>query len=146
MRLPCRFGAAVASLILLAACGGGGSPESQIELPPAASTTAPAPGASIAGSSGAPASPVVGGPTTTAAPSQWTPASANLAGMSSGCGNVGLASLIAQDRVVASVAGTGLFAQPSSSDQWTALGTAGDKIANRMSALLVDPQQPNTFW
>ena len=48
--------------------------------------------------------------------------------------------------MVASVTGTGLFTQTSAGDQWEPFGRSGDTINNRMSQLLVDPQQPNTIW
>jgi photosystem II stability/assembly factor-like uncharacterized protein len=86
-------------------------------------------------------------PTSTTAPKPWVEAATNLVGLTSECGNVNLASLPGQDVVIASVAQHGLYAQPSGTDQWNPLGTnGGDAVRNRMGSIVVDPDNPSTFW
>ena len=78
----------------------------------------------------------------------WTPATGNLAGMASECGNVSLVSARPdRDELIASVSLHGLWSTTGTSD-WTALGTgAGSaQISNRGSKIVYDPDHPNTFW
>jgi photosystem II stability/assembly factor-like uncharacterized protein len=79
----------------------------------------------------------------------WVPAAGNLAGLKSECGN--LSSVSARpdrDMVIASVAQQGLWATADGADAWTQLGQGGSsaKITNRGSAIVFDPDHPDTFW
>jgi photosystem II stability/assembly factor-like uncharacterized protein len=77
------------------------------------------------------------------------PASANLTGMSSECGNLGrVAASPYADIVVAGVAQHGLWASENGAKGWTQLGTASGSatITNRTSAIVYDPNRPGTFW
>jgi photosystem II stability/assembly factor-like uncharacterized protein len=137
--------ALIAATGALMACGGNSSGP-DIPLSSAPLTTEPASTTPIT----APADSGTGStvpPSTTTAPKPWVEAATNLVGLTSECGNVNVASRPGQDMVIASVAQHGLFAQTSGSDQWTPLGTkGGDKVGNRMSSIVVDPDNPATFW
>jgi len=79
----------------------------------------------------------------------WMPASANLTGLDSECGNVsGMASRSDRDMIIVGVAKQGLFASSDGSPMWTALGTGPGSamIVNRMSGVVFDPMHPDTFW
>jgi photosystem II stability/assembly factor-like uncharacterized protein len=85
----------------------------------------------------------------TSAPSgSWVPATGNLTGMPSECGNVSLVSARPdQDMVIASVALHGLWSTSAGKDGWTALGQGGGAaIGNRGSTIVYDPMHPDTFW
>lgn len=86
------------------------------------------------------------GPVTEA---EWTNVTANLAGMESDCGNLGLvASPRGADYVIAAVALRGLWALDEPGADWYPLGTASgsDVIQNRPANILFDPDDPNVFW
>jgi photosystem II stability/assembly factor-like uncharacterized protein len=94
-------------------------------------------------------------PSTTATPApaassgQWTAVTGNLAGMQSECGNLSLVSTRPdRDTVIASVAQHGLWSSSGTSTTWSALGQGPGSavITNRASAIVYDPQHPNTFW
>lgn len=95
------------------------------------------------------AAPVSAVPATVGSASSWVPATANLAGLPSQCGNVTLLSA-APDRslVIAGVALQGLWARVNGSQTWTRLGQGPGSaiIANRPSSITYDPLHPGTFW
>lgn len=98
------------------------------------------------------ATPPSTAPTATLVPGtleSWEPAASNLAGLRSECGNLSLvAAHPTLNEVVASVALQGLFAQRAGSDSWEPLGTAAgsDRITNRGSAVVHDPDLPSRYW
>jgi photosystem II stability/assembly factor-like uncharacterized protein len=149
MRARRRIGVIALAAVGLAACGGGSSSESQIVLSPQGPTTTTGPLLGVTPTSAPPATsaPAEAAPPTSAeAPTKWTEASANLVGTSSGCGNINVTSRLDQDMVFAGIPGTGLSVQTGGADQWTPIGTKGDKVNNRLTGIVVDPQQPQTFW
>jgi photosystem II stability/assembly factor-like uncharacterized protein len=137
---------------LLFRASSGSSIEMRIRLAPTTTTIpAAAPAAGTADALAPPSSiPTATGPATSAAPVKaqvWTPVTGNLAGLSSDCGNVGLGFRPDQDMVIAGIAKQGLFSATPGSDQWSPLGAAGgDAVNNRISQILVDPANPQTFW
>jgi photosystem II stability/assembly factor-like uncharacterized protein len=136
--------AVIAAAGALAACGGNSA---QLDIPPSSLPTTAVPASTTPIT--APVDSATGStaPVSTTAPQPWAEVATNLVGLSSECGNVNVASRPGQDMVIASVARHGLFAQPSGTDQWVALGTkGGDAISNRMSSIVVDPVNPSTFW
>jgi len=156
-----RVACVVAALVVVAAgCGGGGDDVSDIELDPRPSatsatsaTTPPSPSsAPTAATTAIPGTsmeaPATAAPATTApsADGSWQPASANLTGLSSECGNVGLASQPESGLFVAGVARQGLFTVAPGATAWTPLGAGGDEITNRVQQVLGDPADPSTFW
>ena len=131
------------ALMALAGCGGS-RPDIVLEPPPSSSSTTRAPASSTAGpttqSPGATRQPVTG---------SWTNVTANLAGMSSECGNLALLSVRPdRDMVTVSVAGRGLWATTNGSAEWSPLGQGPGSatIINRGSSIVYDPDRPNTFW
>ena len=95
-------------------------------------------------------SPTTAGSSSTAelAASTWVPATTNLAGMPSECGNILLVSgRPDRDTVIASVALHGLWATTGASESWTGLGSGGGAtITNRGTSIVYDPMHPDTFW
>jgi hypothetical protein len=88
-------------------------------------------------------------PPSTATTGTWVPATANLAGLASECGNMSLVSATPdRDMVIAGIAQQGLWTIQNGSNTWTRLGQgAGSaKITNRPSSITYDPVHPNTFW
>jgi photosystem II stability/assembly factor-like uncharacterized protein len=100
-------------------------------------------------------------PTTTAATSlattkpvepvtaNWVPATANLTGLASECGNLSFLSVRPdRDMLTVSVALRGLWASEKGSETWTPLGVGAGSatIVNRGSSIVYDPDRPNTFW
>jgi photosystem II stability/assembly factor-like uncharacterized protein len=86
--------------------------------------------------------------TTTDAPSEkWSNATGNLAGLDSECGNLSFLSASPnEDRLIVGVAAQGLWSSDDGGDSWQALGTAGDPITNRTSAIVYDPDVAGRFW
>jgi hypothetical protein len=79
----------------------------------------------------------------------WTNATSNLAGLRSGCGNLGvLASKPNENLLIAGVAGLGLWASEDGGGVWTQLGMGqgSEQIGNRPSAIVFDPDDANRFW
>jgi photosystem II stability/assembly factor-like uncharacterized protein len=79
----------------------------------------------------------------------WVNATLGLVGLPSECGNLSLVSSRPdQDMLIASIARQGLWASRDGVDSWSRLGTAASsaKIANRGSAIVFDPANPDTFW
>jgi hypothetical protein len=81
----------------------------------------------------------------------WTPATQNLAGLPSDCGNLSYLSAVpGQDTVLAAVVDNGLYSSAANPAAWMPLGSGGPNgsrsIANRAQHILYDPQQPATYW
>jgi hypothetical protein len=79
---------------------------------------------------------------------QWTPATANLAGLPTECGAVTLVSAAPNyDLVVAGISSGGLWAN-TGSGSWTRLGQGPGSaaITNRATYITYDPVHPGTFW
>ena len=88
-------------------------------------------------------------PTTSAVTLAWVPASANLVGLPSECGNVSLVTARPEkDVVMVSVAQQGLWANDGTSDEWNRLGggRGSAQITNRGSSMVFDPATPDRFW
>lgn len=88
-------------------------------------------------------------PASAAPPETWVNATGNLAGMQSECGNLGLVSAQpCSKRVIAGVAQQGLWQTLDGGQTWTKLGTGpgSAQIKNRISAIVYDPLDPQTFW
>jgi hypothetical protein len=80
-------------------------------------------------------------------PASWQPVTANLAGMSSECGNMdGVYPSPSSDMLIAGVARQGLWKSTDGAVSWQRIGTSGDKILNRTSMIVFDPDHPGTFW
>jgi hypothetical protein len=80
---------------------------------------------------------------------QWTNVTANLAGMTSECGNMTfLSSRPDRDMLIAGVAKQGLWTKKSADATWTRLGQGAGSavITNRPSAIVYDPAHLDTFW
>jgi photosystem II stability/assembly factor-like uncharacterized protein len=78
---------------------------------------------------------------------KWTNVTANLAGMTSECGNLGrVTAHPAADLLITGVAQKGLFASKDGGESWQPLGTTGATITNRISYLAFDPAAPAVFW
>jgi photosystem II stability/assembly factor-like uncharacterized protein len=80
---------------------------------------------------------------------EWVNATDGLVGLPSECGNLSLVSARPdRDMLIASVALQGLWASTDGSDSWTPLGSdaRSAKITNRGSAIVFDPDHPDTFW
>ena len=79
----------------------------------------------------------------------WRPASGNLEGLSSECGNLSyIWSDLDRDMVIVGVALQGLWANEDGSDVWTQLGQGpgSDTITNRLTSIVRDPDNPDIFW
>ena len=92
-----------------------------------------------------------GGVTAVAAtpPADWTTVTANLAGMTSECGNTPyLVSHPAYDMLITSVAKQGLWASTDGAASWKQLWPAAGtmQITNRGSSIVFDPAHAETFW
>ena len=142
---------------VLVACGGPPMPAAEpIENTSLTlSTLAPRPSDSADDSStddGAEASPTTGGPVATgpAIPDgEWVDITANLVGLESDCGNVGLVVGHPElDQVIVSIALFGLWSLAPESNGWLPLGTGSgsDRIENRTGAVVFDPADPQRFW
>jgi len=82
-------------------------------------------------------------------PGVWDNATANLAGMSSECGNLTLLSARPDvDMLIAGVAVRGLWSSTDGAASWTQLGqgSGSDIITNRTSAIVYDPAHPGIFY
>lgn len=80
---------------------------------------------------------------------EWKNETSNLAGMTSECGNLSVLSVKPdEDMLIASVAQQGLWSSTDGGTTWTALGTGAmsDKVTNRGSSLVYDPDHPQTFY
>src|SRR5688500_17972125 len=134
-----------ASVVLSLAGCGGSSPKITLST---TSSTSSSTTLSTKPTTSAPASLA---PTTTLLPvtGSWTPATANLAGLPSECGNLSFLSVRPdRDMLTVSVALRGLWASEKGSDTWTPLGVGAGSatITNRGSSTVYDPDRPNTFW
>ncbi|HEX4384529.1 MAG TPA: hypothetical protein VH083_16320 [Myxococcales bacterium] len=79
----------------------------------------------------------------------WAPVTSNLAGMSSECGDMSFVSVRPdQDVVIAGIALDGLYAVADGGTSFSPLGkgTGSATIVNRTSAIVYDPDHPQTFW
>jgi hypothetical protein len=77
----------------------------------------------------------------------WVPATGNLARLSSECGNLcRLFPVPNSDKVIAGVAGAGLWATTNGGALWTKLGGPAATIRNRPQQILFDPADANVFW
>lgn len=80
---------------------------------------------------------------------EWSEATGNLVGLSSECGNLGYVSAAQhRDMVIAGVATQGLFALKDGATEWELLGqgAGSDKIENRTSHIVYDPDDPDAWW
>ncbi len=140
----------VVTATLLAACGGG-SGKTLAELTGGSGTGLSVTTTARSSPTTRPPTttpPATTGATTTAVPTAWAPATGNLTGTTSECGNVSLVSARPDnDDVVASVALHGLWASASDGAPWSALGLSGGAtITNRGSTIVYDPAHPDTWW
>jgi len=80
---------------------------------------------------------------------KWINVTSNLAGISSECGNLGLVSAKPdEDLLIAGIALNGLFKSSDGGASWTAMGQGkgSDKIVNRPTMIVYDPDVPKRFW
>jgi hypothetical protein len=80
-------------------------------------------------------------------PAMWVNVTGSLAGMASECGNA--AAIFAspwKDMLVTGVARHGLYASTDGAATWASIGTTGSAIRNRMTVILFDPTDAETFW
>ncbi|HYP87618.1 MAG TPA: hypothetical protein VEQ59_05685 [Polyangiaceae bacterium] len=80
---------------------------------------------------------------------KWVNETFNLKGLDSECGNLSqLSSKPDEDMLIVSVAQQGLFHKRSSDTEWTPLGQGkgSEKITNRGTSFLYDPEHPKVFW
>ena len=85
----------------------------------------------------------------TADAAQWTEAAGNLAGLESECGNMSLLSVRPDgDELIAGIALQGLWSSTDGGESWTELGDGEGSadIVNRPSAIVYDPDNPETYW
>jgi hypothetical protein len=86
----------------------------------------------------------------TAFPAQagnWAPATGNLANLPSECGNMcHIFAVPNSEKVIAGVAGAGLWVSSNGGTSWTKLGGPDAKIRNRPSQILFDPTNADIFW
>jgi photosystem II stability/assembly factor-like uncharacterized protein len=137
--------ALVAGGLLLGACGNKMSPALS-QTPPSTTTTSTLPLRRTTTTTAATVADATGAASIGDA---WQPASANLAGMPSECGNVStLSARPDRDMVITSVAQRGLFAEVDGAATWSPLGQAPGSatITNRGIMIVYDPDHPNTFW
>src|SRR5262249_53566851 len=124
--------------------------ESGLELSPldtspaTTSTTIPTSGSAVTTPGGTDTTIAV--PTTTPAPMKWTETTLNLPRLHSHCGHVAIHTRPRPDLMIALVNTPGLDSMPAGGSEWTPIGTAGDPVNNRMTQILADPANPNTFW
>ena len=77
----------------------------------------------------------------------WVPATGNLANMASECGNLcRIFPVPNSDKVIAGVAGAGLWVTTNGGALWTKLGGAASQIRNRPQQILFDPGNADVFW
>jgi photosystem II stability/assembly factor-like uncharacterized protein len=79
----------------------------------------------------------------------WTNVTNNLAGMSSGCGNMQSVFVKPdEDLLIAGVAGRGLWGSRDGGGSWQSMSSnaVAGNITNRPSSLVFDPQNPARFW
>lgn len=86
----------------------------------------------------------------TAPAQQWSPITNNLAGLASECGNVnGVFPHTHMDLLVAGIARQGLWSSVDGGETWQQLGTkstSDNRILNRTSTVLFDPDRASRFW
>jgi photosystem II stability/assembly factor-like uncharacterized protein len=79
----------------------------------------------------------------------WTNVTGSLSMVQSECGTLGyLRAKPDEDLLIAGIALNGLYGTSDGGKNWHALGTGSnsDKMQNRPSALVFDPDHPKTFW
>jgi hypothetical protein len=77
---------------------------------------------------------------------EWVNATGNLTNMASECGNLcRIFPVPKENKVIAGVAGAGLWASTDAGSTWTRIGGEA-KIRNRPQQLLFDPADPKIFW
>jgi hypothetical protein len=84
-----------------------------------------------------------------APPETWVNATGNLAGMASDCLSLGkVAAKPDSNRVLAGVAGHGVWASDDAGATWVQLGTGAGSavITNRTSLIAFDPEHTDTIW
>ena len=149
------FVVVTAFVVGVAGCGGDAAPTfSMSSIPPEVEETTTVPTTTVVASTDAATTDVATTSTssttsTTVPAAPWLPATSNLAGLTSECGNLSfVASRPDRDMLIAGIALRGLFASVDGSDQWTSLGqgSGSDTIRNRMSSAVFDPEHPDTFW
>lgn len=84
-----------------------------------------------------------------AVPGTWTNVTANLADLTSECGNMSfLSAKPDEDLLIAGIALQGLWSSQDGGGSWQRLGTSkgSDEIINRTSAIVYDPLDPKRYW
>jgi photosystem II stability/assembly factor-like uncharacterized protein len=80
-------------------------------------------------------------------PADWESVTNNLTGLASECGNVGgVYPDPHSDLLVVGIALEGLFASTDGAKTWNSIGKTGATIKNRLSAIVYDPENVDTFW
>jgi hypothetical protein len=82
-------------------------------------------------------------------PGEWAKAASNLTTLNSECGNLStLASKPDEDLLIAGIAQNGLWSSKDGGVSWQAMGSGAgsDKITNRTSAIVFDPDHVDQFW
>jgi len=80
---------------------------------------------------------------------EWVNVTANLAGMSSECGNLSYVSAKPdEDMLIAAVAQHGLWTSTNGGQSWSELGTGtgSEDIPNIVQLVVYDPDHPATYW
>jgi hypothetical protein len=137
--------ALVAGGLLFGACGNK-VPPALSQTPPSTTTTSTLP---LRRTTTTPATTAPDAASTGTVGDAWQPASANLAGVPSECGNVSMVSAHpGQDMVITSVAQHGLFAEADGAETWAPLGQGAGSatITNRAIMTVYDPERSSTFW
>jgi photosystem II stability/assembly factor-like uncharacterized protein len=141
-------GVVAVSGLAVAGCGGGGGVSTGISFDattiPTETTDAPLT-SDVLTTNGTGATT----PGDVAPPATWRAASGNLEGLPSECGNLSYVWADPdRDMVVVGIALQGLWANEDGTDTWTQLGQGegSDEITNRLTSIVRDPDQPDTFW
>jgi photosystem II stability/assembly factor-like uncharacterized protein len=85
----------------------------------------------------------------TTVPRSWAPATGNLVGLPSECGNMSYVTARPdRDMLIAGIALRGLWASTDGGTSWAPLGQGegSAEIINRPSAIVFDPEVPDRFW
>lgn len=140
-----RLAAAPLAAGLLAACGGA---QATYQIPAAPPTTAPP--STVARTTAAPRTTVPRASTAPTVPRpSFTDMTGNLTGLPSECGTVSAVwARPDDDRVIAGIAGQGLWVNRTGSDRWEKLGQGPGSavVDNRAQVFVLDPGDPRTFY